>query len=105
MGIGRASAHQFAENGAKAVFICDLSDNNLGIHKREMNSLYPDVEVHPRKLDASDEGSVKALVDEAVAKYGRLDVFFANAGIASAKLFWDYSSEEFMHMLKTNTLR
>jgi hypothetical protein len=23
MGIGRASAHQYAENGAKAIFICD----------------------------------------------------------------------------------
>jgi NAD(P)-dependent dehydrogenase (short-subunit alcohol dehydrogenase family) len=105
LGIGRASAHQYAENGAKAIFICDLKDDNLETHKRELNSLYPDVEVNPRKVDAADEASVKAVVDEAIQKYGRLDVFFANAGISSGKLFWDYSSDEFMHMMKVNALR
>jgi hypothetical protein len=35
--LGRASAHQFANNGAKAVYICDFSDTHLATHKREMN--------------------------------------------------------------------
>src|ERR1700712_231211 len=45
-GIGRASAHQFANNGAKAVYICDFADKYLETHKREMNTLYPSVDVH-----------------------------------------------------------
>jgi NAD(P)-dependent dehydrogenase (short-subunit alcohol dehydrogenase family) len=104
LGIGRASAHQFARNGAKAIYICDFSNSHLETHKRELNSLYPKVDIHTRQFDASDEPSVKKVVDEAVAQYGRLDVFFANAGISSAKVFWEEDSEGFMKMLKTNTL-
>lgn len=43
-------------------------------------------------------------MQEAVDTYGRLDVFFANAGISSAKIFYESSGEEFMHMMKTNAL-
>lgn len=80
IGIGRASAHQFAANGARAVYICDAADTYLETHKREMKELYPDVEVVVKKLDVSDEAAVKAVCEEALQKFGRLDVMFANAG-------------------------
>lgn len=106
LGIGRASAHQFAQNGARAVYICDFSDSHLETHKREILSLYPNVDIHVRKFDASDEDAVKSVVDEAVLTYGRLDIFFANAGIVGQpKMFTDISSDEFMHTLKTNVVR
>jgi NAD(P)-dependent dehydrogenase (short-subunit alcohol dehydrogenase family) len=70
-----------------------------------LNSLYPKVDIHTRQFDAGDEASVKKVVEEAVAKYGRLDVFFANAGIASGKIFTETTSEEFMNMMRVNTLR
>ena len=106
LGIGRASAHQFAQNGAKAIYICDFNDSNLETHKRELASLYPDVEVHSRIFDASDEEAVKAVVDDAVKKYGRLDIFFANAGIVGQpKIFSEVTAEEFLHTLKTNVVR
>lgn len=106
MGIGRASAHQFAQNGAKAVYICDYNDSHLETHKRELASLYPEVIVHTRKFDAADEKSVKEVVDHAVATYGRLDVFFANAGVVgSSKLFSDVSEKEFLSTLRTNVVR
>lgn len=104
IGIGRASAHQFAHNGAKAIFLCDCNDQYLDVHKRELNSLYPEVEVHVRKFDAADEESVKNVVQEALDKHGRLDIMFANAGISSMKLFYDASGEEFMKMMRVNTL-
>jgi len=104
-GIGRASAHQFAHNGAKAVYICDYSTQYLDVHKRELNSLYPDVDVHVRQLDAGEEEQVKAVVDDAVKEYGRLDVFFANAGInLSTSRIGDASADEFMAVMKTNAL-
>lgn len=104
IGIGRASAHQFAHNGAKAIFLCDYNDQYLDVHKRELNSLYPEVEVHIRKFDVADEESVKNVVQEALDNHGRLDIMFANAGISSMKLFHDASGEEFMKMMRTNTL-
>lgn len=106
MGIGRASAHQFAESGAKAIYICDYDGSNLESHKKEINAAYPSVEVHTRQFDAADEKEVKAVVDDALAKYKRLDVFFANAGVAGkSTLFTDFDDNEFMSIMKTNTLR
>ena len=61
--------------------------------------------MHVRKFDAADEESVKNVVQEALDKHGRLDIMFANAGISSMKLFYDASGEEFMEMMRTNTLR
>lgn len=104
-GIGRASAHQFANNGAKAVYICDYDDSHLATHKREMNSLYPGVDVHTRQFDAADEKAVVAVIDDAISKYGRLDIFFANAGIVGQPmLFTEIDGDGFMQTMKTNAL-
>ncbi|KAB8232424.1 hypothetical protein ETB97_006680 [Aspergillus alliaceus] len=104
-GIGRASAHQYAHNGAKAVYLCDYDHSHLATHKREIESLYPGVDTHIRQFDAADEVAVKAVIDDALQQYGRLDIFFANAGIVGQpKAFTDISGEDFMKTLKTNTL-
>ena len=106
LGIGRASAHQFAQNGARAVYICDFNDSNLETHKRELASLYPGVDIHTRKFDAANEKAVKAVVDDAVNTYGRLDIFFANAGIVGQpKMFTEITADEFLSTLKTNVVR
>ncbi|MCJ1447092.1 MAG: hypothetical protein MMC23_007601 [Stictis urceolatum] len=103
LGIGRASAHQFAANGARAIFICDFNDTHLDTHKREIKSLYPDVEVHPRQFDAADERSIEGVVGEALRLYGRLDVFFANAAIVGQNvLFNEIGVEDFEKTFKTN---
>ncbi|KAI1175109.1 putative 3-oxoacyl-reductase FabG [Nemania sp. FL0916] len=104
IGIGRATAHLYAESGAKAVYICDYDATNLETHKREIASLYPAVDVHARQFDAADEEAVKAVVEHAIQNYGRLDVFFANAGIIGPMApFTDISKEDFMKVLDTNT--
>jgi NAD(P)-dependent dehydrogenase (short-subunit alcohol dehydrogenase family) len=105
LGIGRASAHQFAHNGAKAIYICDYNDTHLATHKRELASLCPDVEVHTRKFDAADEKSVKEVVNHAIETYGRLDVYFANAGVVgNPKIFTDIGEKEFLATLRTNVV-
>ncbi|KAL7623611.1 hypothetical protein AAE478_005163 [Parahypoxylon ruwenzoriense] len=107
LGIGRAAALQFAENGARAVYICDFDDSHLAVHKREVEAL-PAVgtsgcDVHARSFDAADETAVKEVVDHALRTYGRLDVFFANAGIVGRlAAFTDVSKDEFMCVLDTN---
>lgn len=63
------------------------------------------MEVHTRKFDAADEEAVKEVVDDALSRYGRLDVMFANAGIVGHPiLFSDTSKEDFMNVLRVNTL-
>lgn len=62
--------------------------------------------MHTKKFDASDEPAVKAVVDEVVKTYGRLDIFFANAGVVGQpKVFSEISGEEFLSTLKTNVVR
>ncbi|KAK4141176.1 uncharacterized protein C8A04DRAFT_14307 [Dichotomopilus funicola] len=105
LGIGRASAHQFAENGARAVYICDYDDTHLAAHQREISSLWPEVEVHTRQLDAADEKAVKGVIDDALERYGRLDVFFANAGISGSQVpFGQIEADEFMDVMRVNSL-
>lgn len=112
LGIGRAAAHQFAANGARAVYLCDYDDSHLLAHQREIQSLYassdasaPALEVHVRQFDASDEEAVKGVVADALARYGRLDVFFANAGvIGPPTLFTEADADGFMDVMRVNAL-
>ncbi|KAF2638134.1 NAD(P)-binding protein [Massarina eburnea CBS 473.64] len=104
IGIGRATAHQFALHGAAAIYLCDFSSTNLAHHARELTTLYPNTKIHTAQFDAADETSVSSIVNEATTTYGRLDIFFANAGISSAKVFWEEDAEGFMKTLRTNTL-
>lgn len=61
--------------------------------------------MHVRQFDAGDEEAVKAVVDDAIKTYGRLDIFFANAGITGQnKLFTETTGEEFGKTLRTNTI-
>ncbi|KAG6006144.1 hypothetical protein E4U54_000213 [Claviceps lovelessii] len=105
LGIGRATAHQFAENGAKAIYICDFDNSNLAAHREDITAAYPHVAVHPWQFDAADQDKVKAVVDDALSRYGRLDVFFANAGITGLNMaFTELTDVDFMDVMRTNTL-
>lgn len=61
--------------------------------------------MHVRQFDAADEKALVAVIDEAMAKYGRLDIFFANAGIVGQpKMFTDIDGDGFMKTMRTNAL-
>ena len=61
--------------------------------------------MHVRQFDAADEKALVAVIDEAMAKYGRLDIFFANAGISGQpKMFTDIDGDGFMKTMRTNAL-
>jgi NAD(P)-dependent dehydrogenase (short-subunit alcohol dehydrogenase family) len=105
LGIGRAAAHQFAQNGAKAVYICDYDTKNLETHRREMLTSWPEVDIHVRGFDAADDAAVQEVVNHAVTNYGRLDVFFANAGVVGTHaLFTDIEASDFMETMRVNAL-
>ncbi|KAL6236790.1 hypothetical protein BDW75DRAFT_205717 [Aspergillus navahoensis] len=105
LGIGRATAHQYARNGAKAIYICDFASTHLSTHAREIKSLYPSVDVHARTFDAANEAALKAVIDEAIQTYGRLDIFFANAGISGSNVpFTEVTGEQFAETLRINTV-
>lgn len=106
LGIGRASAYQFAHNGARAIYLCDFRIEYLAAHQRELRSLYSNVDIHLRQFDAADEAAMQAVIEEAVAEYGRLDVMFANAGVVGTNQpLLNTSSDDLMKTMRTNVLR
>ncbi len=77
-GMGRTAALMFAKEGAKVVVaeFNDAAGDETVRLVREARG-----EATYAKTDVSDEASVKAMVDHAVATYGRVDVLYNNAGI------------------------
>lgn len=87
------------------MYVCDYDGTHLATHRREMAALYPGTNVHARQFDAADEDAVREVVDHAVRTYGRLDVFFANAGVSGGlKLYTEIETKEFEAVLRTNVL-
>lgn len=77
-GMGLATARAFAENGASVV-LADL-DGDLADHEAQRIVGEGGAAIGTA-CDVADEAQVAAMVDLAVAKYGRLDMAFNNAGI------------------------
>ncbi|MBX8801359.1 SDR family oxidoreductase [Ochrobactrum sp. MR28] len=76
-GIGEASVHAFAREGAKVV-IADFADHGQAL----ADELGADKALFI-KIDVTDSEAVQAMIAQTVAQFGRLDVMFANAGIAA----------------------
>lgn len=77
-GIGAGTARRFAEEGAHIV----LAD----VQAEEGEKLQKEIEAGGHKAlyldcDVSSSEAVKAAIETAVEKFGRLDIVFANAGI------------------------
>jgi NAD(P)-dependent dehydrogenase (short-subunit alcohol dehydrogenase family) len=73
-GIGRATAERFVAEGAKVV-VGDLADDEGAALEAALGDA-----VAFRHADVTIEDDIAALVDEAVGRFGRLDVMFNNAG-------------------------
>lgn len=76
-GIGRITAELFAAQGAVVAF-CGRREAlgrevEAGIRAKGGDAFYV-------RADVRDEGEVKAFVDAVIARYGRLDIAFNNAG-------------------------
>jgi hypothetical protein len=77
-GLGLATAKAFAESGASVV----LADWN----EKAVRSAADELSARGHKIlavrcDVSDDGQVEAMVEQAVATFGRLDAAYNNAGV------------------------
>lgn len=75
-GIGRATALRFAREGA-AVVVGDISVDSAGAVAAEISGAGG--RAVARKVDVAVSAEVDALVEEAVARYGRIDILMNNA--------------------------
>ena len=74
-GIGRALCRRFAAEGAKAVVVADLNAESAAQVATEIGGT-------AIGCDVSREADVAALVKQAIARHGGIDLFCSNAGIA-----------------------
>ena len=76
-GIGRATAIEFAKNGAKVVVV-DADAEKLARTAKEVEEYG---EVLSYTCDVSDAQAVNAVVQDALSKFGKIDILVNNAGI------------------------
>jgi NAD(P)-dependent dehydrogenase (short-subunit alcohol dehydrogenase family) len=99
-GIGRATSRVFAAAGARVV-VCDVVES-----ARETARAIQEAGGTATAIvaDAGSEPAVRSLVEQAVALYGGLDVFHANAGItgSAAQGIFDASAQEWVDVLRVN---
>ena len=98
-GIGRAVAQRLATDGATVV-IADLdiataraTASELGADGRRVDAI---------EADCADAESIDRVVDETLRRFGRLDVFMANAGIGGNAPFLDTTPEMWDRVLRIN---
>src|SRR3954469_7506785 len=77
-GIGRAASLLFSKEGAKLIIV----DKPHGLKETAKRVRDGGGTVEAVMADAGSEADVKAFIDKAVAKYGRLDAIWANAGVS-----------------------
>src|SRR3954470_6733839 len=95
-GIGLATAKLFVAEGAKVV-ITGRNKETLAAAARELG---------PNALaivaDATDIAATEAAIKQAVAKFGKLDIVFANAGIPGSTPIGGTTLAAFESVIRTN---
>lgn len=98
-GIGRAIAERFAREGAAVVL--------AGRDEKKLTAVSKEIEVrrgraHVVVTDVTREADVEHLVEEAVRRYGGLDIMVNNAGVFHTKELANTTSGEYDQVIDTN---
>ncbi|HKB25359.1 MAG TPA: SDR family NAD(P)-dependent oxidoreductase [Methylomirabilota bacterium] len=99
LGIGRATALLFAAEGA-AVAIGDV--DVAGAEAVAKDIAGRGGRAIAVGVDVGDADQVQAFVDRVVTEFGRLDVMFANAGIAYSAPFLEHPEAQWHRVLRVN---
>lgn len=92
-GMGLAAAQAFAAEGA-AVALVDINESAVRTAAEQLVSAGHKAIATP--CDVTDEAQVKAMIEQIVSKFGRLDAAFNNAGVQSLAVETaDSTSQEF----------
>lgn len=75
--IGQAVVERFVAEGAKVV-VADVNEDGA----RRIASLHGE-SAHPVAFDAGDAGSIKAMIEQAVARFGTVNILHNNAALTA----------------------
>jgi len=97
-GIGQATSLLFADHGAHVIAV-DVTDGldhtaRLGGGRIEI-----------ARCDAGNEAAVAQLVEDVVSRHGRIDAFYANAGVSGgSKGLFDQDAGDWAEILRVNLI-
>lgn len=100
-GIGRAAAQLFSKEGAKLIIV----DRSESVH--ETAKLVSDAggTIEAVIADAGSESDVKAYIEKALSKYGKLDAIWANAGVSGGLVpLLEQTVEQWQEILRINLI-
>ncbi|GET34791.1 short chain dehydrogenase [Prolixibacter bellariivorans] len=96
-GIGRALAVEFASRGAKLVLGARRTER-----LQELEKELSDTEILSVKTDVSVEEECRNLVEQAVSRFGHIDILINNAGISMRANFEDMDLEVMHKVMDVN---
>lgn len=99
-GIGRKTAEEFARKGVNIVIV-DIDEESVKKVAEEIKSQFG-VETLGIKADVSKAEEVRALFDEAVKKFSKIEILINNAGITRDNLLLRMKDEEWDTVLNVN---
>jgi NAD(P)-dependent dehydrogenase (short-subunit alcohol dehydrogenase family) len=112
-GIGHSTAVRFAMEGAD-VLVNDRYQSSEEFSEEEkvadwkgLDSVVEEIQaqgVRGRAItaDVSDSNSVRKMVSEAIAEFGKIDFFVANAGAIAWRPFLEYEEEDWHRVIAVN---
>ena len=99
-GIGRAIAETLAKRGADVL----LADLNVEKARAAAKEIVADTgrRAIPVHVDVADNASAKAMIDRAIAEFGRIDILINNAGITRDNLIVRMSEADWDLIINVN---
>ncbi len=98
-GIGEGIAHLFSEHGAR-VFLLDRNGEGATTVAEAISAAGGSAFAFA--ADVRDPDAIQAAVDDAVRRYGRIDILINNAGIYPRRFFLEVTEQEWDEMQDIN---
>mgnify|MGYP001344916987 CR=1 FL=1 len=104
-GIGAVVAEYLARDGAHVVLV-GRDERALTAHARHLDDAYPGRASLAVGCDVTDEAAVRAMTEQAVARFGGLDILVNTAGVTGPieTPAQDYGVAEFRQVLDVNVV-
>jgi 3-oxoacyl-[acyl-carrier protein] reductase len=103
-GIGAATARAFAEERVACLALLSRGRDDLDRLAGELRVTHPAVEIMTFNRDATEQGCAEVVIQEVVARSGRMDVLVNNAGAGLRRPFEQLSDSDWSSSIDLNLM-